>query len=78
MASQIDYQVLLETIITTAKKAADKNSGKSDLESKAMLFAYCDVLDAVMAQADILEAPLAEIGLEGFDPYDQSEDKKAA
>ena len=78
MASQIDYQVLLETIITTAKKAADKNRGKIDVESKAKLFAYCDVLDAVMTQADILEVPLADIGLDGFDPYDLGEGKKAA
>ena len=78
MASQIDYQVLLETIVTTAKKAADKNRGKSDLESKALLFAYCDVLDALITQADILEIPLVDIGLEGFDPYDLSEGKKAA
>ena len=78
MASQIDYEVLLETVIMTAKNAAIRNRDKSDQESKAMLFAYCDVLDAVMTQAGILEVPLAEIGLEGFDPYDLTAGKKAA
>ena len=78
MASQIDYQVLLETIIMTAKNAATTAGGKADPESRALLFAYCDVLDAVKTQATILEVPLSEIGLDSFDPYQLMIGKKAA
>jgi len=52
MAKQIDYEVLLETLITTAKNAAIEASGKTDPESRAYLFAYCDILDAVKTQAE--------------------------
>ncbi len=69
MAKPNDYQVLLETLIQTAKDAAITESGKSDAESRAYLFAYCDILDAVKTQAEIIGVPLSEIGLEGFDPY---------
>ena len=78
MAKQIDYGVLLKTLITTAKNAAIKASGKTDPESRAYLFAYCDILDAVKTQAEVMEVPLAEIGLEGFDPYELTVGKKAA
>ncbi len=78
MAKQIDYQVLLEAIITTAKEAAIEASGKKDQESKMYLFAYCDILDVVKTQAGILGIPLSDIGLDGFDPYELTDGKKAA
>lgn len=41
MSSQIDYQVLLETIVMTAKNAAQSAKERKD---EAMLFAYYDIL----------------------------------
>lgn len=64
MSSQIDYQVLLETIVMTAKDAAESAKERRD---EAMLFAYYDILDAVKTQADIMEVPLEKIGLKDFD-----------
>lgn len=64
MSSQIDYQVLLETIVMTAKDAAESAKERRD---EAMLFAYYDILDAVKTQADIMEVPLEKIGLKDVD-----------
>ncbi len=63
MSSQIDYQLLLETIVMTAKNAAQSARERRD---EAMLFAYYDILDAVKTQADIMEVPLDKIGLQDF------------
>jgi hypothetical protein len=78
MPSDKDYKDLLETIITTARKAAEKRQGETDTQSRAMVFAYCDVLDAAMTQAGVLGIDLAEFGLAGFDPYVVTSGKKAA
>lgn len=78
MPSDKDYKDLLETIITTARKAAEKRQGETDAQSKAMVFAYCDVLDAAMTQASILGVDLSELGLADFDPYAVAAGKKAA
>lgn len=64
MSSQIDYQVLLETIVMTAKDAAESAKERRD---EAMLFAYYDILDAVKTQADIMQVPLEKIGLKNVD-----------
>lgn len=64
MSSQIDYQVLLETIVMTAKDSAESAKERRD---EAMLFAYYDILDAVKTQADIMEVPLEKIGLKDVD-----------
>jgi len=64
VSSQIDYQVLLETIVMTAKDAAESAKERRD---EAMLFAYYDILDAVKTQADIMEVPLEKIGLKDVD-----------
>ncbi len=63
MSSQIDYQLLLKTIVMTAKNAAQSARERRD---EAMLFAYYDILDAVKTQADIMEVPLDKIGLQDF------------
>ena len=63
MSSQIDYQLLLETIVMTAKNASQSARERRD---EAMLFAYYDILDAVKTQADIMEVPLDKIGLQDF------------
>lgn len=73
-----DYKDLLETIITTARKAAEKRQGETDAQSRAMTFAYCDVLDAAMTQAKVLGIDLGEFGLDDFDPYAVVAGKKAA
>ena len=78
MTQPNDYQVLLETLIITAKQAARQASMKDDPQSRALAFAYADVLDAVITQANIQSVPLAELGLEGFDPYALVLKKKAA
>jgi hypothetical protein len=64
MTKQVDYQVLLETAVTAAVKAAEsaKQEGNSDL-----LFAYYDILDVIKTQANIMEVPLGELGLENVD-----------
>lgn len=67
MATALDYQVLLETVVMTAKNAIARVDGKADAQNRALLMAYVDVLDAVKTQAEIMEIPLSEIGLEGFD-----------
>lgn len=69
MTSEKDYKDLLETVITTARKAAEKSIKGADAQSKAMTFAYCDVLDSAMTQARILGIDLSDFGLAGFDPY---------
>jgi hypothetical protein len=67
MAQQIDYQILLQEVVRTAKAAAEEGIGKTDAESRALVFAYYDILDVVKTQAEIMEVPLSEIGLEGYD-----------
>lgn len=62
MAQQIDYQVLLQEVVKTAKEAAMRSKNAGDW---GPLFAYHDILDVVKTQAEILEVPLAEIGLDG-------------
>ena len=69
MTIERDYKDLLETIISTARKAAEKSSRSHDPQSRALTFAYCDVLDAAMTQAKVLEIDLNEFGLADFDPY---------
>lgn len=64
MSAQIDYQILLQEIVRTAKLAAD--SAKQDRDDK-LLFAYYDILDVVKTQAEVMGIPLSEIGLENVD-----------
>jgi hypothetical protein len=67
MAKQIDYQILLQEVVRTAKAAAQEAVGKADADSRILLFAYHDILDVVKTQAEVMEVPLSEIGLEGYD-----------
>lgn len=64
MSEQIDYQILLREVVKTAKEAATaaKSQQRGDL-----VFGYYDILDVIKTQAEIMEVPLSEIGLEGFD-----------
>ena len=64
MSAQIDYQILLQEIVRTAKLAAD--AAKQDRDDK-LLFAYYDILDVVKTQAEVMGIPLSEIGLENVD-----------
>jgi hypothetical protein len=82
MTKQIDYQVLLETVVIAATKAAEmaKQENNSDL-----LFAYYDILDVIKTQAEIMSVPKNEIGMEGLNVDDLlkayleiSKQKKAA
>lgn len=69
MTTEQDYKDLLETVLTTARKAAEQHGQSIDAQSRAMTFAYCDVLDAAMTQARVLGVDLNDLGLAGFDPY---------
>lgn len=64
MSTQINYQILVQEIVRTAKLAVE--SAKQERDSK-LLFAYYDILDVVKTQAEIMEIPLSEIGLEDID-----------
>ncbi len=66
MAKQIDYQILLQEVVRTAKAGAEDAMGQPDAESRFTLLAYYDILDVVKTQAEIMEVPLSEIGLEDF------------
>lgn len=67
MDKQIDYQILLQEVVKTAREASARFSKRPDPESRAILFAYYDILDVIKTQAEIMEIPLSEIGLKGFD-----------
>jgi len=67
MDKQIDYQILLQEVVRTAKAAAQDASGRPDAQSRFTLLAYYDILDVVKTQAEIMEVPLSEIGLDGYD-----------
>ncbi len=82
MTKQIDYQVLLETVVIAANKAAEraKQENNSDL-----LCAYYDILDVIKTQAEVMGVPKNEIGMEGLNVDDLlkayleiSKQKKAA
>lgn len=63
MTQQIDYQVILEEVVRTANKAAQAAKENGNAE---MLFAYYDILDVIKTQADIMEIPPKEIGMQGI------------
>jgi hypothetical protein len=65
MSKQIDYQVLLQEVVKTAREAA---ASAKEQNQEALLFGYYDILDVIKTQAEIMAVPLAEIGLNGFDP----------
>ena len=67
MTKQIDYQVLLETVVIAATKAAEraKQENNSDL-----LFAYYDILDVIKTQAEIMDIPMSEIGMKNLNVDD--------
>ncbi len=64
MSTQIDYQILLKEAVRAAKFAAEEAIKQQDGK---LLFAYYDVLDAIKTQAEIMEVPLIEIGLDDID-----------
>ena len=59
MSEQIDYQILLQEVVKTAKEAAISAKEKKD---QSLLFAYHDILDVIKTQAEVMEVPLDEIG----------------
>lgn len=64
MSAQIDYQILLQEIVKTAKDAALAAKNRKD---DKLLFAYYDILDVIKTQAEVMEVPLEELGLENVD-----------
>ncbi|AFL75028.1 hypothetical protein [Thiocystis violascens] len=66
MSAQIDYQILLEEVVRTAKAAAEQ--AVDEPFEHGLKAAYYDILDVVKTQAEVMEVPLSEIGLGDFDP----------
>jgi hypothetical protein len=67
MTKQVDYQILLQEVVKTALDAARSETEKRDSDSRGALFAYYDILDVIKTQAEIMEVPLGEVGLEAVD-----------
>jgi hypothetical protein len=65
---EVSYQVILQAIVAAAREAALEAVGSGDPNAEAQVFAYYDILDVAKEQAELLEVPLADIGLADFDP----------
>lgn len=64
MSEQIDYQILLQEVVKTAIEAARCAKHKGD---QGALYAYYDIIDVVKTQAEVMDVPLSEVGLDGVD-----------
>ncbi|WP_031429711.1 hypothetical protein [Methylomicrobium agile] len=64
MSEQIDYQILLQEVVKTAVEAARRAKHKGD---QGVLYAYYDIIDVVKTQAEVMDVPLSEVGLDGVD-----------
>ena len=78
MSAQIDYQILLEEVVRTAKAAAEQAQAVDEPFEHGLRAAYYDILDVVKTQAEVMEVPLSEIGLGDFDPDSLLGPRKAA
>lgn len=67
MSQQIDYQILLQEIVRTAKASAEQAQAVDEPFERGLKSAYYDILDVVKTQAEAMEVPRSEIGLEGVD-----------
>ncbi|MBS3964824.1 MAG: hypothetical protein KGZ80_10095 [Methylomonas sp.] len=56
---------MLQEIVKTAKIAADAAEQDQD---KTLLFAYYDILGVVKTQAEAMDVPLSDIGMDAIDP----------
>lgn len=63
MSAPIDYQILLQEVVRTARTAAQQSRARGDAEGRAALFAYYDILDVLKTQAELMEVPLADLDL---------------
>ena len=70
MSQQIDYQILLQEIIKTAHQAALQSSTVDSPFERGLKAAYYDILDVAKTQAEMMEVPLTEIGLDGVENDD--------
>jgi hypothetical protein len=60
---------LAEQVLQAAKEGAlEAAAGKKGDYDSGMVMAYYDVLTVAIEQAEILDIPLKDIGLDGFDP----------
>ncbi len=64
MSQPIDYQILLQETVLSALAAAQKAKVQNDVVT---MFVYYDILDTIKTQAELMEVPLAEIGLADVD-----------
>ena len=77
MSQQIDYQILLQEVIKTARDAAQQSSETDSPFERGLKAAYFDILDVAKTQAEIMEVPLTEIGLDGVEIADYITSKAA-
>lgn len=77
MSQQIDYQILLQEVIKTAREAAHQAGEADSPFERGLKAAYYDIMDVAKTQAEIMEVPLAEIGLDGVEIADYITSKAA-
>lgn len=79
MATQADFKVVLQEVLAAAKEAALESAQKPDdpFESGHVM-AYYDVLTVAIEQAEVMDIPLEELGLGGFDPDELLKPRKKA
>lgn len=77
MSQQLDYQIILQEVLKTAREAAEKVSDTGAPFDLGLKAAYYDILDVAKTQAEIMEVPLEELGLEGVEIGDYVESKAA-
>lgn len=68
MADQTDYGIILRELLTTARTAAQLAHGKADAFSRGQVAAYHDLLDVAATQAQAMDVPLSDLGIDSFDP----------
>ncbi|MBW7899837.1 MAG: hypothetical protein H3C26_00020 [Rhodocyclaceae bacterium] len=66
--AQADFKVVLQEIVHAARDGAAEANREGGSFSSGKVMAYYDVLTIAMEQAEVMNIPLDEIGLEGFDP----------
>jgi len=68
MTDQADYKIILREVLSTARTAALLAHGKADAFSRGQVTAYYDLLDVAATQAQAMDVPLLDLGLDAFDP----------
>lgn len=67
-AQRIDLQVIIEAVVQSVRRSADKAAQSPADFDRGMVIAYHDVLDIIKEQAELLDVPLVDVAMAGFDP----------